>query len=98
MTAMSILCAVLAAVSVAFAHQLSFESASVEPGQKGPAFIVVENSDLRRVTYRNYPLKRLIADAYGVADYQVRGPDWLAIERYTSSMSSLREQRRSRLA
>ncbi len=42
----------------------------------------IRGGNAGRVTFKNYPLKAIVRDAYGIKDYQVEGPSWIARERY----------------
>ena len=71
----------------AFAQQpvarVSCEAASVKPSSQTQGLIVSSRKDNpRRITYENYSLKDLIRDAWGLRDFQVKGPYWLKSERY----------------
>jgi uncharacterized protein (TIGR03435 family) len=44
-------------------------------------------TDPVRIVCENYPLLALLSHAFGVKDYQVSGPDWLASERYDVTAS-----------
>jgi uncharacterized protein (TIGR03435 family) len=63
--------------------QSSFTVASVKPNPSGkgggePLFSTTHGT----LTIRNLPLDGIIAAAYGVAGYQIRGPQWLREERF----------------
>jgi hypothetical protein len=65
------------------AQHVSFDAAAVRPHQQVTGLIApTDTENPIRVTYRNYSLKRLLGQAYGLADYQVQGPAWLAREPY----------------
>jgi uncharacterized protein (TIGR03435 family) len=69
----------------------AFEAASVKPGQPplGSGQITTMwmrggpgSADPTRIDYHNASLNNLMARAYGVADYQLSGPDWFRMEKY----------------
>jgi uncharacterized protein (TIGR03435 family) len=61
----------------------TFDAASVKPAEQQSGFLApVRAGNAGRVTYRNYNLRLLLAEAYGVSEYQVIGPAWLPRERY----------------
>jgi uncharacterized protein (TIGR03435 family) len=65
------------------AKGLGFEAATVRPNAPDSNFSPpIKTSDAVQVRYRNYPLKALLAEAIGVAEFQVKGPAWIASERY----------------
>jgi uncharacterized protein (TIGR03435 family) len=70
--------ALLAASSLA---QTSFTVSSVKPhsGKGGDAGFSASHGTL---TIRNLPVDRIIAAAYGVAGFQISGPQWLRQERF----------------
>jgi uncharacterized protein (TIGR03435 family) len=82
------LCVLFVATRLVFGQQQpelkpSFDVASVKPSVSvGPWNPPMKTANRARITYRDYPLRRLIAEAYGVGDYQIQGPAWLARERY----------------
>jgi uncharacterized protein (TIGR03435 family) len=58
-----------------------FEVVSVKPDTSG-ANSSSTNTNQGRLTATNVSLRSLIVMAYGIRDYQLEGPDWLASERY----------------
>jgi uncharacterized protein (TIGR03435 family) len=61
----------------------TFEAASVKPATQTDGFLApVRAGNAGRVTYKNYTLRLLVAEALGVSAYQVTGPAWLGRERY----------------
>jgi uncharacterized protein (TIGR03435 family) len=73
-------CALLiAGAFTAFAQE--FEVVSVKPSKAGNNSSRTR-SDRGRMTATNVSLKNLIVRAYGLKDYQIEGPDWLASERF----------------
>ena len=66
------------------APKRAFEVASIKvskPMSMGRVFIRMD-ADASMLRYRNVTLKDCIRTAYGVKDFQVQGPDWLASERF----------------
>lgn len=61
-----------------------FEAVSVRPNTSG-RFDSHSHSDQGSLTATNLTLRSLISTAYGIADYQLEGPDWLAAERFDIS-------------
>lgn len=71
------------------ADNLTFEVASVKPAAPPtPGMVTIGmrggpgTSDPGQVTFTNVTQRLLLAKAYGVQDYQISGPGWLASERY----------------
>jgi uncharacterized protein (TIGR03435 family) len=61
----------------------TFDAASVKPAEQQSGFLApVRAGNAGRVTYRNYTLRLLLAEAFGLSEYQVIGPSWLSRERY----------------
>ena len=61
----------------------SFDAASVKPAEQQTGLITpVMSGNPSRLTLRNFSLKNLILEAYGVSPYQVQGPAWMARDRY----------------
>jgi len=60
--------------------QPTFTVASVKPAEFQKPSITI---DPGRVVFTSVTLKTLITRAYGVKDYQVRGPEWIANTAYT---------------
>ena len=58
----------------------TFEVASVKPAapRTNERFSSAIGGDPGRIDYRNVSIKMMIMQAYGVEDYQVDGPEWLA--------------------
>ena len=78
----------------------SFQDVSIKPSKSAPTdmtslFLKKENQ-MRVLTATNRSVKSLIADAYGLHEFQISGgPDWISVERYdiTAKMpDSLRGQ------
>lgn len=63
--------------------QPSFLAASIKPGDPNPGARPMILLDPGRIQYSNVTLRTLLTRAYGLKDYQVKGPDWLATLRYT---------------
>lgn len=59
----------------------SFEVASIRPSQGGKGGSNLRTS-ANTVTIHNLPLRAIICSAYGIADYQIAGPDWMKRERF----------------
>ena len=82
-----VLCAAFFSGLLAIAQKpgapLTFDAASVKPaipvGNFNPPY---RRTTPVRIEYRNYPLARLIAEAYNLDEYKVQGPTWIARERY----------------
>lgn len=80
------------ALSLSFAltvHALvdqQFEVASVKPAREGQRKGRITGgpgtSDPGLITITNYPLQLLIQKAYGLTEYEYRGPEWARTERY----------------
>jgi uncharacterized protein (TIGR03435 family) len=61
----------------------AFEAATVRPNAPDSNFFPpIRSSDAVQLRYRNYPLKALLAEANGMAEFQIKGPAWIANERY----------------
>ena len=76
------LLAVVLALPVA-GQQAAFDAVSVKPAAQAEGLIeAIRQSTPGRVTYRNYTVKRLLTEAYGVSRYQVEGPPWIERDRY----------------
>ncbi len=82
--ALALVCSCCAAQSVVSPH---FEVASVKRDSDtqglqsfsgGPG-----STDPERVTIKRAPLRDLIADAYHIESYQISGPAWIIVERYS---------------
>ena len=79
---------VVAAACPAFGQSattpLSFEVASIKPAapQMDGRLMIRMGGDPGRLDYNNVSLKDLIRQAYGVKDYQISGPDWMASTRF----------------
>jgi uncharacterized protein (TIGR03435 family) len=74
---------VLLATAGAFAQQrLQFEVASVKPNQVKTGFISASKKESpTSIVYRNISLRHLILDeAFGLSEYQLRGPVWLSFD------------------
>jgi uncharacterized protein (TIGR03435 family) len=80
-------CAWICAALIAFAQQpaskILFEAASVKRSMPTSNWIRAFKKDSPgRIAYENFFLKDLVQEAYGLKDYQVKGPSWLKSERY----------------
>jgi uncharacterized protein (TIGR03435 family) len=79
---------IVAAACTAFgqsaATPLSFEVASIKPAAPpvDGRLMIRMGGDPGRLDYNNVSLKDLIRQAYGVKDYQISGPDWMASTRF----------------
>lgn len=73
-------CVLLGMLASAVSGQ-EFEVVSVKPNKSGSNSSST-HSDQGRVTASNVPLKNIIMMAYGIREYQLDGPPWLAAERY----------------
>jgi len=69
-----------------------FETASVKAVERSPANVSVRGmkggpgtNDPGRIGYRAVTLQQLLMVAYGIEDYQIRGPGWLGTEIYDVS-------------
>jgi uncharacterized protein (TIGR03435 family) len=71
----------LCALLVAAASAQEFEVVSIKPNGTGSNSSHTR-SDQGRLAALNVPLRQIIVQAYGVKDYQVEGPDWLAAARF----------------
>jgi uncharacterized protein (TIGR03435 family) len=78
-----LLCVLVAAMGGALLGQ-EFEAVSVRPNNSG-RFDSHSHSDQGLLTATNLTLRSLISTAFGIADYQLEGPDWLATERFDIS-------------
>ena len=77
-----LLCVLVLAAAPAHG-QVAFDAVSVKPAAQVDGLIeATRESTAGRVTYRNYTLKRLLAEAYQLTRYQVDGPPWIERERY----------------
>jgi len=77
----------VAAVALAFtclAIGQEFEVISIKPNKSGPGHSG-SHSDRGILKADNMSLRQMIASAYGIKDYQLEGPDWLASERFDVS-------------
>src|SRR5215813_13337370 len=70
--------ALLAACGTA---QTTFTVSSVKPSRSGRGKGDLSTSPVM-LTIRNLPLDLIIAAAYGIAGYQISGPEWLRDERF----------------
>jgi len=100
--------AALAALAVCAAAQPAAESSEFEAVSVKPVPRVVNQTmsfwmkggpgtgDPTRIDYHNTSLNNLIAQAYGVSDWQISGPDWIRTEHYdivaTVAPGSTKEQ------
>ena len=73
----AVLCALLCTAALA----QEFEVVSIKPS-KAADNSSHTRSDQGRLTAGNLSLKQIVVMAYGVKDYQVEGPDWLATARF----------------
>ncbi|HXB74485.1 MAG TPA: TIGR03435 family protein [Candidatus Acidoferrales bacterium] len=73
-----------AAFGQSAATPLSFEVASIKPAAPpvDGRLMVRMGGDPGRLDYNNVSIKDLIRQAYGVKDYQISGPDWMASTRF----------------
>ncbi|HMC60340.1 MAG TPA: TIGR03435 family protein, partial [Candidatus Solibacter sp.] len=73
-----------AAFGQSAATPLSFEVASIKPAapQMDGRLMIRMGGDPGRLDYNNVSIKDLIRQAYGVKDYQISGPDWMASTRF----------------
>jgi len=63
--------------------KLSFEAVSIKPAEQVTGWIApIKTSSPVRISYRNYALRKLIMEAYGLARYQVEGPAWIGQDLY----------------
>jgi uncharacterized protein (TIGR03435 family) len=69
----------MAASAAAFGQE--FEVVSVKPN-RSLSDSSHSNSDDGRYTGTNLSLANLIAEAYGIRDYQLEGPDWIRSEKF----------------
>ena len=74
-----VVCTLLAASS---RGQSSFTVSSVKPNQSGKGGGADLSASHGMLTIRDLPLDMIIAAAYGVAGYQISGPQWLRQERF----------------
>ena len=65
----------------ALAADPAFDVASVKISKTGVRREVIQTAP-GSLTMRNVPLRTCIDWAYGVDEYQVKGPDWITAERY----------------
>jgi uncharacterized protein (TIGR03435 family) len=72
---------VCALMAVCVAAGQEFEVVSVKPNKSGTNSSH-SNSDRGMLTSENLTLRSLIVMAYGIKDYQLEGPNWLASDRY----------------
>jgi len=70
--------------AVFFASAQEFEVVSIKPNHSG-ANGSRSHSDLGLLTASNMSLRQLIQRAYGLKDYQIEGPQWLAEEHFDIS-------------
>lgn len=61
----------------------TFEVASVKPSTPQERDISLLTYPGGRITVRNFTLKQLIEQAYGVQRFQVSGPAWIDVDRYS---------------
>jgi len=63
---------------------LSFEVASIKPAAPvvDGRLMIRMGGDPGRLDYNNVSIKDLMRQAYGVKDYQISGPDWMASTRF----------------
>jgi uncharacterized protein (TIGR03435 family) len=59
----------------------AFEAASIKPNASGSGNSGSTGSK-GQIVFTNVPLRRLIMRAYGVLDFQIAGPDWMANVRF----------------
>jgi uncharacterized protein (TIGR03435 family) len=76
---------VLLAATAVFGQE--FEVASIKPTPPNPPdrMNIGVHIDGAMVVFRSLPLRRYIATAYGMREYQVIGPDWLATANFDIS-------------
>jgi uncharacterized protein (TIGR03435 family) len=74
-----VVCTLLAASS---RGQSSFAVSSVKPNRSGKGSGADLSMSHGTLTIRNLPLDTIIAAAYGVAGFQISGPQWLRQERF----------------
>lgn len=63
----------------------TFEVASVKPAAPGPNMEYSLRSTTGRIDWRNVPFLELLKRAYGLPDYQIKGPAWIKDQRYDIS-------------
>jgi uncharacterized protein (TIGR03435 family) len=73
-----------AAFGQSAATPLSFEVASIKPATPplDGRLLIRMGGDPGRLDYNNVSLKDMIRQAFGVQDYQISGPDWIASTRF----------------
>jgi len=70
-------------IALAAFQVASFDVASIKPAEPPRVGVSRNNTaHLGRIDYQYAPLRYCIAYAYGVKDYQINGPAWLAEDRW----------------
>lgn len=85
----ALLAALFGAAGAAYGQTApAFDAASVkrlppdDPTHRSAHASVATNEHGARISFQSITLKELIQRAYGVAAFQITGPDWISLERY----------------